>query len=87
MMGAFGWPPWLGRPDYATWFGLGLQVDRIEMRRAVNVTLGMIAAQMRGSLDRSWYDALCQFEEDVDETMDRANAQRELANFSRRGRR
>ncbi len=78
-MGAYGWPSFLGKPDYETWVGLELNAERVELRRAWNVALGVGLSTTRGPIDRAYFDAACAEAEEVERAMGRANALRRLA--------
>ena len=56
-MGTFGWGV-AGKIDYATRWGIILNTERVEQRRAVSFLTGMSVALGHMKIDKSWFDAV-----------------------------
>lgn len=66
-------------PNYETFVGLWLNLDRCQLRQAASVYQGIVLALGRGSLPRSFWDALANTPEEAEDLEFRGNVERERA--------
>jgi hypothetical protein len=64
-VGTFGWGV-AGRIDYATRWGIILNTERVEQRRAVSFLTGMSVALGKMKIDKSWFDAIANTAEEAE---------------------
>jgi len=64
--------PLTGEEQYALW----LLRERVHIQRGAGLALALQAALGNGRLPRKWFDAICDFPEEVDRRMYKVNADR-----------
>lgn len=72
--------------NYDEWHGLWLNLPRIERKYAILTARGIEYSLTTGELERAYFDAVCDWEEQVDEVEFRNNSERaKLAARQQRG--
>jgi hypothetical protein len=52
--------------NYAEWYGMFLNIDRIEQRASMRTAADLMAA-LGGEIDAAWFEAVCDTEEEAQE--------------------
>ena len=76
-MGTYGWGV-VGRVSYTTRWGIILNTERVEQRRAAGVLTAIAAALGNVKMDKSWFESVAATAEEADAEFNRFQAKERL---------